>query len=67
MKKPHNHGGDEMKCKMEEFRTNLKRRIQDSPQPVKRIYRKQLIPLYTTSPQITLFTSMFHEIKKLII
>ena len=24
MKKPHNHDGDEMKCKVEEFRTNLK-------------------------------------------
>ena len=34
MKKPHNHDADEMKCKVE---TNLKRRIEDSPQPVKRI------------------------------
>ena len=63
MKKPHNHDGDEMKCKVEEFKTNLKRRIEDSPQPVKRIYREQLISLYTTSPQITPFTPMFHEIK----
>ena len=46
MKKTH---GDEMKCKVEEFRTNVKRRIEDSPQPVKRIYREQLISLYTTS------------------
>ena len=45
---------------MEEFRTNLKRRIEDSSQTVKRVYREQLISLYTTSPQIT---SMFHEIK----
>ena len=34
MKKPHNHDADEMKCKVE---TNLKPRIEDSPQPVKRI------------------------------
>ena len=63
MKKPHNHDGDEMKCKVEEFKTNLKRRIEDSPQPVKRIYREQLISLYTTSPQITPYTLMCHEIK----
>ena len=63
MKKPHNHDDDEMKCKVEEFRTNLKRRIENSPQPVKRIYREQLISLYITSPQIT---SMFHEIKNLL-
>ena len=44
---------------MEEFITNLKRRIEDSPQPVKRIYREQLISVYTTSPQI----HQFHEIK----
>ena len=31
MKKPHNHDGAEMKCKVEKFRTNLKRRIEDSP------------------------------------
>ena len=66
MKKPHNHDGDEMKCKIEEFRTNLKRRVEDSPEPMKRIYREQLISLYTTSPQITPFTSMFHEIKNLL-
>lgn len=40
MTKPHNHDGDEMKCKMEEFRTKLKRRIEDSPQPVKKIIKK---------------------------
>ena len=40
---------DEMKCKVEEFRTNLKRGIEDSPQPVKRIYREQLISLCTTN------------------
>ena len=50
MKKPHNHDDGEMKCKAEEFRTNLKRRIEDSSQPVKRIYREQLISLYTMSP-----------------
>ncbi|CAF4481841.1 unnamed protein product, partial [Rotaria magnacalcarata] len=49
MKKPHNHEGDEIKCKVEEFRMNLKRRIEDSPQPVKKIYREQIISLYTTS------------------
>jgi hypothetical protein len=63
MKKPHNHDGDEMKCKVEEFIINLRRRIEDSPQPVKRIYSEQLILLYTTSPQITPFTLMFHEKK----
>ena len=63
IKKPHNHDGDEMKCKVEAFKMNLKRRIENSPQPVKRIYREQLISLYTTSPQITPFTPMFHEIK----
>ena len=60
MKKPHNHDGNERKCKVQEFRTNLKRRIEDSPQPPKRIYREQLISLSTTSP---LITPMFHEIK----
>ena len=60
MKKPHNHDDDEVKCKVEEFKTNLKRRIEDSPQPVKRIYREQLISLSATSSQIT---PMFHEIK----
>ena len=63
MKKPHNHDGNEMKCKVEEFRTNLKQPIEDSSQPVKRIYREQLISLYTTSPQSTPFTPMFYEIK----
>ena len=62
MNKPHNRNGNEMKCEVEEFRTNLKRRIEDSPPLVKRIYREQLISLYTTSPQII---SMFHEIKNL--
>src|SRR5437762_3319996 len=61
MKKPHNHDGDEMKCKVEEFKMNLKRRIEDSPQPVKKIYREEIITLYTASPQITSFTPMFHE------
>ena len=60
MKKPQNHDDDEMICKVEEFRTNLKRRIEDPPQPMKRIDREQPISLYTTSPQMT---SMFHEIK----
>ena len=55
MNKPDSDG---MKCKVEELRTNLKRRIEDSPQPVKRIYREQLISLYTTSPEIT---SVFHK------
>ena len=32
MKKPHNHDSDETKCKVKEFRTNLKQRIEDSPQ-----------------------------------
>ncbi|CAM4878021.1 unnamed protein product [Rotaria socialis] len=63
MKQPHNHEGDEIKCKVEEFRMNLKQRIEDSPQPVKKIYREQIISLYTTSSQITQFTSMFHEMK----
>ncbi|CAF4221176.1 unnamed protein product [Rotaria sp. Silwood2] len=63
MKKPHNHDADEMKCKVEEFKMNLKRRIEDSPQPVKKIYREELISLYATAPQITPFTPMFHEIK----
>ncbi|CAF1464441.1 unnamed protein product, partial [Didymodactylos carnosus] len=30
MKKPHNHSGDENKCKVEEFKMNLKRRIEES-------------------------------------
>ncbi|CAF3070873.1 unnamed protein product [Rotaria sp. Silwood2] len=47
IKKPHNHEGDEIKCKVEEFRMNLKRRIEDSPQPVKKIYREEIISLYT--------------------
>jgi hypothetical protein len=34
MKKPHNHEGNEMKCKVGEFRMNLKQHIEDSPQPV---------------------------------
>ncbi|CAF2831612.1 unnamed protein product [Rotaria sp. Silwood2] len=42
---------------------NLKRRIEDSPQPVKKIYRKQIISLCTTSPQMTQYTPMFHEMK----
>ena len=42
---------------------NLKRRIEDSPQLVRKIYREELISLYTTTPQITPFTLMFHEIK----
>ena len=61
MKKPHNYDGDEMKWKVEEFRMNLKRHIEDSSQPVnRRIYSEQLISLYTRSPQMT---PMFHEIK----
>ncbi|CAF1223506.1 unnamed protein product [Rotaria sordida] len=63
IKKPHNHDGDEMKYKVEEFKMNLKRRIEDSPQPVKKIYREELISLYATAPQITPFTPMFHEMK----
>jgi hypothetical protein len=63
MTKPHNHEGDEIKCKVEEFKMNLKRHIEDSPQPVKKIYRQQIVSLYTTSPQITPFTPMFHEMK----
>ena len=63
MKKPYNHDGDETKRKVGEFKTNLERRIEDSPQPVKRIHREQLISLYTTSPQITPFTLVCHEIK----
>ncbi|CAF3317613.1 unnamed protein product [Rotaria socialis] len=42
---------------------NLKRHIEDSPQPVKKIYREKLISLYTTAPQLAPFTPMFHEIK----
>ena len=61
MMKSHNHDDDAMKCKVEEFRTNLKRRIEDLPQAVKRISREQqLISFYTTLPQMT---SIFHEIK----
>jgi hypothetical protein len=63
MTKPYNHEGNEIQCKIEEFKMNLKRRIEDSPQPVKKIYREQIIALHTTSPQITPFTPMFHEMK----
>ncbi|CAF5078978.1 unnamed protein product [Rotaria sp. Silwood1] len=63
MKKPCNHEDDEIKCKVEEFRMNLKRRIEDSPQPFKKICREQIISLYTASPQITPFTPMFYEMK----
>ena len=42
---------------------NLKRQIENLPQAVKKIYRKNIISLYTTSPEITLFTPMFHEMK----
>ena len=62
MKNPHNHDGYETKYKVEELRTSLKRHIEDSPQSVKRIYREQLVSLYTTSPQSTPFSSIFHEI-----
>ena len=63
MKKPYNHDGDEMQCKVEEFKMNLKRRIEDSPQPVNRIYIEEIISLYTTSSTVTSFTPMFHELK----
>ncbi len=43
MKKPYNHDGDEMKRKVEEFKMNLKHRIEESPRPVKRIYREEII------------------------
>ena len=39
----HNHNGNEIKCKMEEFRMKLKRRIEHSPQPIKEVYREELI------------------------
>ncbi|CAF1103817.1 unnamed protein product [Rotaria sordida] len=63
MKKLHNHDGDEMKCKQEEFRMKLKRRVEDSPQAVKRIYREEIISLHTNSPEVTPFIPMFHEMK----
>ena len=63
MKKPYNHDGDEMQCKVEEFKMNLKRRIEDSPQPVNRIYIEEIISLYTTSLQIT---PMFLGMKNLL-
>ena len=63
MKKQHNHDGNEAKCKVEEFKMNLKRQIEDSPQAVKKVYRKSIISLYTTSPETTPFTPMFHEMK----
>ncbi|CAF4544975.1 unnamed protein product [Didymodactylos carnosus] len=63
LKKSHNHNGDENKCKAEEFKMAVKRRIEHSPQPVKRIYKQELTSLYTTSPQIAPSIPMFHEIK----
>ncbi|CAF3448584.1 unnamed protein product [Rotaria sp. Silwood2] len=41
MKKSQNYNDDEMKCKVEEFRMNLKWRIEDLPYSVKKIYREQ--------------------------
>ena len=35
---PHDHDSDEMKRKVKELRTNLKQRIEDSAQTLKRIY-----------------------------
>ncbi|CAF4365963.1 unnamed protein product [Rotaria sp. Silwood2] len=46
MKKSHNHDDDEIKCKVEEFKRHLKRRIEDTSQPVKKTYREQIILLY---------------------
>ncbi|CAF1630963.1 unnamed protein product, partial [Didymodactylos carnosus] len=63
LKKSHNHNADENKCKAEEFKMAVKRRIEHSPQPVKRIYKQELTSLYTTSPQIAPSIPMFHEIK----
>ncbi|CAF1417403.1 unnamed protein product, partial [Didymodactylos carnosus] len=63
LKKLHNHNGDENRCKAEEFKMAIKRRIEHSPQPVKRVYKQELTSLYTTSPQIAPSIPMFHEIK----
>ncbi|CAF1106231.1 unnamed protein product [Rotaria sordida] len=63
MTKPHNHESNEVQCKVEEFRMNLKRRIEDSLRPIKKIYREEIIALHTTSPHVTPFTPMFHEMK----
>ena len=60
MKKQHNHDGNEVKSKVEEFKMNLKRQIEDSSQAVKKIYRENIVSLYTTSSEIT---AMFHEMK----
>ncbi|CAF1120671.1 unnamed protein product [Rotaria sordida] len=43
MTKLHNHEGDEVRCKVEELKMNLKRHIEDSPQPVKKISREHII------------------------
>ena len=43
MKKQHNHDENEVKCKIEESKMNLKRQIEDSPQAVKKIYGENII------------------------
>ncbi|CAF1590689.1 unnamed protein product [Didymodactylos carnosus] len=63
MKKPHYHCGDENIFKVEAFKMNLKRRSEESSQPVKRIYREKLISLHTTAPRLIVFTIMLHDLK----
>jgi hypothetical protein len=61
IKKSHSHHGDKNKCQVEEFKMKLKRRIEDSRQAVKRIYRKEILLLSTASPQITQIAPVVHE------
>ena len=52
-----------MKWKMEKFRIELQRYIEDSSQLIKNIYREEAISLHTNLPEITRLMPMSHEMK----
>ncbi|CAF1396877.1 unnamed protein product [Didymodactylos carnosus] len=46
----HSHSPNQGQCNVEEFTTNVKKCIREEPEPVRKIFRQELVKLQTKNP-----------------
>ncbi|CAF4491784.1 unnamed protein product, partial [Didymodactylos carnosus] len=59
----HKHLPDENRCQAEQFHNKLKRRIEESAEPVTKIFKQGLVNVQATAPQQIATTPTFKKIK----
>ncbi|CAF1326860.1 unnamed protein product [Didymodactylos carnosus] len=59
----HSHSPNQDQCNVEEFTTNVKKRIREESEPVRKIFRQELVKLRTKNPDQVQSVPMFEQIK----